>query len=65
MSLFKKMHTRIPNSSRHKNHFLIDFENVSSDESKQVRGIKRNRDNILFYTNACKNIALESFDVHA
>ena len=35
------------------NHFLIDFENVSSDELKQVKGIKKNDDVVLFYSNAC------------
>ena len=47
------------------NHLLFDFENVSSEELKQVKGIKKNDEVILFYTNACKNIALESLDVHA
>lgn len=42
------------------NHFLIDFENVSSEELKQVKGIKKNDDVILFYLNACKNVSLES-----
>ena len=35
------------------NHFLIDFENVSSEELKQVKGIKKNDDVVLFYSNAC------------
>lgn len=45
------------------NHFLIDFENVSSDELKRVKGIKKNDDVILFYSNACKNVSLESLNV--
>ena len=47
------------------NHFLIDFENVSSDELKQVKGIKKNDDVVLFYSNACRKIDLESLNVVA
>lgn len=45
------------------NHFLIDFENVSSDELKRVKCIKKNDDVILFYSDACKNVSLESLNV--
>ena len=47
------------------NHFLIDFENVSSDELKQIQGVKKNDSVVLFFSNACKNISLESINVLA
>ena len=45
------------------NHFLIDFENISSNELKQVKGIKKNDDVILFYSSVRKNVSLESLSV--
>ena len=44
------------------NHFLVDYENVSSDELKQIKAVKKNDEVILFFSNSCKNISLESLN---
>ena len=44
-------------------YFLVDFENVSSDELKKVKNVSGGDSIVLFYSDHCKNIKIETLDV--
>jgi hypothetical protein len=45
------------------NYYLIDFENVGSEELKKIKSFKKGSNVILFYTNKCKSIAFDTLSM--